>query len=1049
MSTSDMLEAKDEIAVIGMAGRFPGARNVDEFWRNLRDGREMVSFFSDKELEEAGVDRATLQDPRYVKARAIVADVEMFDASRFGYAPREAEMLDPQHRFFLECAWEALENAAYDPDAYQGRIGVFGGSSISTYFLYHLFSNPAFQRSADADLAIFGNDKDFLTTRVSYKLGLRGPSVVIQTACSTSLVATHLACQSLLTDECDIALAGGVSLSLPQKRGYFADEGGLGSPDGHCRAFDAKAHGTVGGNGVGIVVLKRLEEALADGDTIYAVIKGSAINNDGSLKVGYTAPSVDGQARVIADALSIAEVHPESITYIETHGTGTPLGDPIEIAALTKVFRAFTDKTGYCAIGSLKTNIGHLDAAAGVASLMKTILMLQHRMIPPSLHFEQPNPEIDFANSPFYVNTRLREWTSGSTPRRAGVTSLGIGGTNAHIIIEEAPPVAPTSARSWHTLMLSGRTERALDLVTTNLAEFLRQHPESNLADVAYTLNVGRRSLNHRRLVLCQSRDDAIQALETQPPLQTMTNVCGSGEPPVIFLFPGLGDQYVNMGLHLYQSEPVFRTHLDQCAEILRPLLGLDVREALYPGWPEMDRPLSQTVELSLRPYANANLFRLLQNPPPADEATQRLMQTSLSQPILFMVEYALARLWMEWGIQPQAMIGYSVGEYVAACIAGVLSLHDALTLVAKRAQYIQELPAGRMVAVPLCEKDVQGWLRENLWLSAVNGPSLCVVSGTPEAVEHLEQELAERGIVSRRLQTTHAFHSAMMEPIAPAFRALACSFEFRPPQIPYVSNVTGTWITASQATDPAYWVSHLCQTIRLADGLHAVGEIPERVLLEVGPGQTLSSLAAQYLAGQESAENMILPSMRRAYDPQPDTLFLQKTLGQIWLAGAAINWPAVYTNQQRQRLPLPPTPFEHQRYWIEPAWNPSALLSSDEYADQPEAGQETPDLAVAEGRYARPDLPIGYVAPSNETEQKIAEVWQEILGVKQVGVNDNFFDLGGHSLAATRIVSRLQDMFQITIPLQRLLEAVTVGDLSLIVEELILEDLERLSQEM
>jgi acyl transferase domain-containing protein len=527
MSELNTYDSVEGIAIIGMAGRFPGASTTEQFWQNLRDGMESVSFFSAQELESSGIDLALLSNPKYVNATAVLEDIEWFDAAFFGVNPKEAEITDPQHRFFLECAWEALEKAGYNSEIYEGSIGVYGGArSSSTYFLSNLYANRELRESVgDYQLSIT-NDKDFLPIRVSYKLNLKGPSVTVQTACSTSLVATCMTCQSLLNYQCDIALAGGVSIMVPQKAGYLYQEGMILSPDGHCRAFDAKAQGTIGGNGVGIVVLKRLEDALADGDTIYAVIKGSAINNDGSLKVGYTAPSVDGQAEAIAGALAMAEVDPETVTYIEAHGTGTPLGDPIEIAALTQAFRASTQKKGFCAISSVKTNVGHLDTAAGVTGLIKTVLALKHKLLPPSLHFEQPNPKIDFANSPFYVNATLSEWKNGKSPRRAGVSSFGIGGTNAHVVLEEAPVVEPSGkSRPWQLLVLSAKTSSALDSAIANLVEHFKQHPEVNLADVAYTYQVGRRAFSHRRMLVCQTIDDATVALETLDSKRVLTNI--------------------------------------------------------------------------------------------------------------------------------------------------------------------------------------------------------------------------------------------------------------------------------------------------------------------------------------------------------------------------------------------------------------------------------------------------------------------------------------------------------------------------------------------
>ncbi|HEY9629838.1 MAG TPA: SDR family NAD(P)-dependent oxidoreductase [Coleofasciculaceae cyanobacterium] len=901
-------ENSSDIAIVGISGRFPGAANIDTFWQNLRNGVESVSFFSDEELLASGIDPTALSDPNYVKAKSILSDIDRFDAEFFGFSPKEAERMDPQHRLFLESAWEAIEQAGYNPETYAGAIGVYAGAETNTYLLHHI--SPTFGGFPDLQ-TFLGNATDYLSTRVSYKLNLKGASVTVQTACSTSLVAVHLASQSLLNGECDLALAGGISVTVPQKTGYFYQEGGIASPDGHCRTFDAKAQGSFFGNGVGIVVLKRLSEAIADGDCIHAVIKGSAINNDGALKVGYTAPSPEGQAAVIAEAQAIAGITPDSLTYIEAHGSGTALGDPIEIAALTQVFRHQTDQKAFCAIGSVKSNFGHLGIAAGVAGLIKTVLALKHKQIPPSLHFEQPNPEIDFVNSPFYVNTQLREWKTHGHPRRAGVSSFGIGGTNAHVILEEAPPVsASASHRPWQLLTLSAKTSSALEQATANLTEHLQHHPDLNLADVAYTLQVGRQPFAHRQTVVCQDLKDTLHAL--QYPKRVLTSVQEKSHRPIAFMFTGLGTQYVNMGWELYQAEPTFREQVDRCCQFLQPLMGLDLRDILYPA---QNQVLAQTV-----PQSGFDLRQMLgRKAEPTDAATQTLNQTRFTQPAIFVIEYALAQLWLSWGIRPVAMIGYSIGEYVAACLSGVLSLEDALTLVANRAQIIEKLPGGAMLAVPLSEAEITPLLNENLSLSAINGANLCVIAGTIAAVDQLATDLAEQGLACRRLQTSHAFHSHQMEPIAAACTTVAQTLDLKAPQIPYVSNVTGTWMTTAAATDPSYWTKHLCQPVRFADGITALWNQHQPILLEIGPGQTLSSLAIQCLESTQKTEKVVLPSLRDAYNQQSDSAFLLNTLGQLWLSGLSIDWSQFHAHEHRHRVPLPTYPFERQRYWIDP----------------------------------------------------------------------------------------------------------------------------------
>ncbi|MCP6760243.1 MAG: SDR family NAD(P)-dependent oxidoreductase [Fischerella sp. CENA71] len=875
-----------EIAIIGLAGRFPGAKNIDEFWHNLQNSIESISFFSDEELLASGIDAKLISQPNYVKANAVIEDAELFDAAFFGFNPRDAEMTDPQHRIFLECAWEALENAGYNSETYNGSIGVFAGSSLSGYLL-NIYLNQNIRNSTDERQITIAGDKDYLATRTSYKLNLTGPSYTVQTACSTSLVAVHLACQSLLNGECDMALVGGVSISAFRKSGYIYNEGGINSPDGHCRAFDAKAQGTVTGEGVGIVVLKRLEDTLNDRDVIHAVIKGSAINNDGSNKVSYTAPRIESQAKVIKTAQVVAEVDAETITYIEAHGTGTCLGDPIEIAALIQAFQRSTKKKNFCAIGSLKTNIGHLDAAAGVAGLIKTVLALKYKQIPPSLHFEQPNPQIDFANSPFYVNNKLSEWKTDKHPRRAGVSSFGIGGTNAHVILEEATVLetchgASLQSRPWQLLFISAKTPTALESATNNLANYLVQHSDINLADVAYTLQVGRRNFNYRRVLLCRNTEDAITTLTDPDKQGVWSNFSETRNHPFIFMFPGQGAQYVNMGRELYETELIFRQQIDDCCKLLKPHLNLDLKQILYPS----NLKTTQT----------------------------ELQQTFLTQPALFVIEYALAKLWMAWGVHPQAMIGHSIGEYVAACISGVFSLEEALNLVVIRGRLMQQTESGSMLSVSISAQEIQPMLGSELSLAASNAPSLCVVSGATNAIEALQNRLIEQGVDCRRLHTSHAFHSQMMESILEPFVRHVREINLKPPQIPFISNLTGTWMTAEQATDADYWARHLRQPVLFNEGIAELLQQPERIFLEVGPGRTLTTLVKRQLLSQILA----LTSLRHPQEQVSDVAFLLNTLSRLWLTGLQINWTGFYAHEQRRHVSLPTYPFERQRYWIE-----------------------------------------------------------------------------------------------------------------------------------
>jgi iturin family lipopeptide synthetase A len=972
MNNSTMTEHTHEssIAIISMAGRFPGAKSIEEFWRNLRAGVESVSTFSDEELLAAGVSRADLQDPAYVRAKGMLDDIEMFDGAFFGFNPREAEITDPQHRLFLECAWEALERAGYDTQRYGGRIGVYGGAGISGYLLVNLATNLDLVNSVGIYQTILSNDKDYLSTRVSYKLNLKGPSLTVQTACSTSLVAVHLACQSLLSGECDMALAGGITITLPQKSGYQYQEGGISSPDGHCRPFDARAKGTLGGNGVGIVLLKRLDEALADGDIIHAVIRGSAINNDGSLKVGYTAPGLDGQSEVIVEAQAIAGVSADSISYVEAHGTATALGDPIEVAALSQAFRASTSRSHFCALGSVKSNFGHLDAAAGVAGLIKTVLALKHRELPPTLHYTAPNPEIDFAASPFYVNHELREWErQGETPRRAGVSSFGIGGTNAHLVVEEWPEAetAMPSARGWHLLVLSGRTAAAVTAATEKLRRHLEVHPDISLADVAYTLQVGRREFAQRRAVVCRDVEDAIEAL-SQPSRWiegaavasgSSSNISGSNGSGgsgsgggsgrgAVLMYSGQGAQYVGMGRELYEREAVFRQTVDECAAAFEAAQGYDLREVLYPA---------SGLE---------------------EAAAARLLETEVTQPALFVLEYALTRVWQAWGVRIEALMGHSIGEYVAACVAGVLSVEDGVRMVGRRGRLMQGMERGAMLAVRLSEAEVERWLHEwaqqretqrnersetkqreesegvsgeaersadgrgepELWIAAVNGPQQCVLSGSEQAIAEAEARLAQVGVGVRRLATSHAFHSGMMREAAQALAAEMEGVARGSIAIPYISNVSGRWAQVEEVRGGEYWGRQMLAAVRWWRGVEEVVESGAGVLVEVGPGESLVGVVKEAVRGRGVEVLSTLKARRRvrsaggaaaesgvgaesgrgsaAEGGEGAERGMVESLGQMWVRGVGVKWGGMYAGEARRRVELPTYEFERERYWVE-----------------------------------------------------------------------------------------------------------------------------------
>ncbi|WP_347338372.1 non-ribosomal peptide synthetase/type I polyketide synthase [Tumebacillus amylolyticus] len=871
----------DDVAVVGMAVRVPGAGDVEQFWTNLAQGVESIAFFTDEELREAGIAEEVIAKPNYVKAKGYLEDADLFDAAFFEYGAKEAEMLDPQVRLLHECAWEALEHAGEAARAGGASVGVYVGGSPNFHWLRHVAGDAS--SALEEFQAMLLNEKDFFSTRLSYKLNLTGPSVTVQSACSTSLVAIEKAWGDLRRGSCDLALAGGVSVTYPTKTGYLHEDGMIHSPDGHCRAFDEQAQGTVGGNGVGIVVLKRLQDALRDGNRIYAVVKGASVNNDGARKASFTAPGVDGQASVIRAAHRAAHVKPEEISYVETHGTGTPLGDPIEIEALKLAFGNL--QPGSVRIGSVKTNIGHLDAAAGVAGFVKTALALHHKQLPPSLHYHRPNPKIDFEKSPFRVNATLTPWEQ--EVRRAGVSSFGMGGTNAHVVLEQAPEqVFDAPHRACELLVLSAKTEGSLARAAENLAHHLETHPNEELADVAYTLQIGRRDFGVRRSLVVRDRQDALDQLRGLAGEPAIAKA--SERRPVVFLFTGQGSQYVNMGKGLYENEPIFRDAVNRGREILRPLLGFDVLDVLYPA-------TSESIE----------------------EATQRINQTALAQPLLFVVEYAMATLLMSWGIQPEQMIGHSIGEYVAACLARVISYEDALRLVTIRGQLMQELPSGSMLSVNLPRADVEVLLTEELAVAAVNAPDLVVVSGPSHAVEKLDGLLQERGVKTTFLHTSHAFHSPMMDPILDVFEREVASVALSAPQLPYHSNVTGTQITAEQATSPAYWCRHLRSTVAFSQSVEELCQTEDSLFVEIGPGRVLSTFVLRHPARQTQQAAVYLT--RHPVEQTDDSAHLYKQIGRLWTMGARVDWKAFYGNEKRRLVPLPTYAFERRRFGANP----------------------------------------------------------------------------------------------------------------------------------
>jgi acyl transferase domain-containing protein len=993
------------VAIIGMAGRFPGADNAEQFWQNLCEGVESIKAFGPDEDRTARWDPAMAEQPNYVRAGAFLRAVDKFDARFFGYSAREAELLDPQQRLLLECAWQALEDAGYDARRFPGRIGVFAGSGANMYAYRNIYPNRSVLSRVGSFQALLANERDYVATRVSYKLGLTGPSMTVQTACSTALVAVVQAYQNLLQYNCDMALAGGVSLLSHGPEGYLYEPGGILSPDGHCRAFDEKAQGMVVGNGLGVVVLKRLEDAVADGDTIYAVIKGAAVNNDGDMKAGYTAPSVEGQTEVIMEAMALAGFAPDTIGYVEAHGTGTNLGDPIEIAALTQAFRAGTDAKQFCAIGSVKTNIGHLDAAAGVAGLIKAALSVKHGKIPPSLHFERPNPRIDFANSPVYVNAQLRDWPESATPRRAGVSSFGIGGTNAHVVLEE-PPVLPAAGEPApaHLLVLSAKTPGALEAATTNLADHLDRHADANLSDVAYTLLAGRREFPYRRTLVCRSTEDAVKALRERDPRRILSATVDTGDRTTMFVFPGQGVQYLNLGRDLYEQLPGFRRMVDRCADLLQEHLGFDIRTILYA------------------------------DPDRHEEADKGLQNTMYGQAALFVTEYALASWLMEAGVQPECMIGYSFGEYVAACLAGVFSLEDGLRLVVARGRLMAETQPGAMLAVALPEEATRAYETEQMCISGINGPMQTVLSGARDAVHALKAELDARGVESRVLNTTQAFHSHLMDPILERFRAALQQVRFHAPQIPYVSSLTGTWIRTEEATDPAYWVRQLRGAVRFADGLQALLAKPLPIMIEIGPAHSLASFLRDL---PQAPKHVLIYTMRHHRETVCDTDVLLGAVGRVWLGGGQLDPQKLLAGQSVRRVPLPTYAFERQRYWIEAV---APMGSADQAEAAVAAAQALTDDASADADpgmvQERFDIGSPIVAPRTETEARAAAIWQEALGAPAISVYDNFFELGGHSLLAIRLVAQLREAFGVELSLQSLFEHSTVAELAALIDQ-------------
>ncbi len=1022
--------ATTDIAIIGMSGRFPGAKNLDEFWNNLANGVEGLRHLTEEELRDVEIHYDEYKkDSAYVPATGLLDDVDMFDAAFFGIKPVEARTLDPQQRLWFETSWETLENAGYDPARFNGNIGVFAGSFMNSYVFYNLLPDREtiedFVRlqAPEAFMHMINNERDYMPTRTAYLFDLKGPAINVQTACSTSLVSISLACRSILAGESDMALAGGVAIFLPQERGYFYQEGGMRSADGHCRPFDDKASGTVFASGLGCVLLKKLDRALEDGDNVLAVVKGTALNNDGTYKASYTAPSIEGQASVIEQAMVNADVDPDSISYIEAHGTATPLGDPIEIAGLQQAYADRTDYDNKIALGAVKSNIGHLDAAAGIAGVIKTVLALQNEMIPPTLHYENGNSEIDFENSPFFVADKSIDWPANpETPRRAGISSFGVGGTNAHAILEEAPLLPETTpSRGAQLLMVSAKSADALQNQVANLANWLEAHPNADLADVAFTLTFGRAELPHRCFVVATDVQDAIEKLRGK----ISNDELRTAEPEIVFMFPGQGAQFVGMGRELYESEPVFEDAIDHCAEILSQYLDIDIRDVLYP--------------------INAD----------DEEAAHKLKQTGLAQPAIFAVTYAQVMLWQSWGITPDMMVGHSVGEFVAATIAGTFSLQDALKIIAGRAKLMQELPGGSMLAVRMSEEELAPWLEkaEGVSIAAVNAPSVTIVSGSDESIQNLVALLEEADEETIELHTSHAFHSSMMDPILEPFEAIVQTATLNEPFAPIVSTLTGQLMTDEEITSSPYWTQQLRQAVRFSDAVKVLLEDSNRIFLEVGPGTNLSGAVRQHLTkDSEAGPFFVIDSLGHASKQLPALSAMLDGLGKLWMAGAEPDFGQYYAEEKRRRVPLPTYPFERKRFWVDPPehkpagqsqqlTNNTPALTSTVSAGAPVENSNTNGFHPVDSQESTPLIEINTPLPKESVMGRneniraaLVELLNDLSGI-EIGPEEydtSFPELGFDSLTLTQVSSALRKHMSVTIRFRKLLEDVaTINDLT------------------
>ncbi|WP_081738878.1 hybrid non-ribosomal peptide synthetase/type I polyketide synthase [Mesorhizobium ciceri] len=988
---------RNAVAIIGMAGRFPGAENVDQFWNNLVNGIESITDLDEQTLREAGVDPHTLRTPNYVRREAVISGVDLFDAAFFGISPKEAVWMDPQQRILLETVYQALDHAGYGARERAGdRVGVFAGVGANHYLADRELGRDLLD-SEKLQIRIL-NGSDFTTTRIAYKLNLTGPCVSVQTACSTSLVAVHLACQSLRSNECDMALAGGASISLPHGKGYLHQEGHILSPDGHCRAFDTKAQGTVRGSGAAAVVLKRLSDACRDGDYIWAVIKGTAINNDGAAKIGFTAPSADGQAAVIQAALTDADVSADTIGYVEAHGTGTYLGDPIEISGLTKAFRTQTAKKQFCAIGSVKTNIGHLDAAAGVTGLIKVATMLNKEVIPASLHFDTPNPNIDFQDSPVLVNKTRTAWSKGDAPRRGGVSSFGIGGTNAHAILEEAPPrTGEHASRRPHVFPVSAASRSAMTEMLRQLAGFMRRSDvQHSAANIAYTLQQGRAALRYRASFVGSDPVELADQIDKAALQAGMTREVSSSEPRVVFMFSGQGGQQIGMGRELYEQEPVFRSAIDECAKWLSELAHVDFRALLY-----------------RKGKSNGEFEPQLE---------------VVMQPVIFATQYAMAKLFISWGIFPAAVIGHSIGEFAAAHIAGIISLPDAIRLTMKRGQLTSHVPAGGIVAVHLSPEELQPYWDERLSLAAINGPRRCLVSGPASEIAAFQKLLGAGSIASKRIHASHAVHSSMLDPILQEFRLHAEQVELHAPQMPFMSTVLGDWLAADVPPDGSYWVRNLRETVQFHQAFDRLMQSGYQLFVEMGPGTALTRHSKQFKSKSDLRSPISFPAMPGDDHGKGDHAKLLQMVGKLWTCGVRIDWSCLHHQKLPQRTPLPPYPFDRKRYWLDAA----AAKQRERNADLNRRNTAALSVACSGGNEeARGPIAVE-TSDKAALGRQIAEVYRDILGLDDVALTDSFFDLGGDSLSALSVIDRIEQLTGERLAVSRLWEQQTPRELAM-----------------